>query len=134
MRRTVLLIDDRPADIARCQSALADCEPVAYTLAKAPSMDEGVALIENLRPDCVLLAHSPGGIAILRRIRARHPTLPVVMLTGAEVEFPQLQDMKTEGLHCLPKASIAAATLHAAIERAVLDSTNRDAANVSARD
>ena len=131
MRRTVLMIDDNAADFARCQYALADCEAVTYTLAKAPSGDEGLALIESLRPDCVLLAYSlpgQGGIAVIRRIRARSRTLPVIILTGPEVELPQMQDMKAQGLHCLPKASIAKETLHAAIEGAMPDSADRNSA------
>ena len=137
MRRIVLMIDDRPADFGRCQSALAACEAVAYTLARAPSGDEGLALIESLRPDCILLAYSlpgHGGLAVLQRIRARYPAFPVVVLTGADVEFAQLQDMKADGLHCLPKASITTATLHAAIDRAVLESEHRETANDSAKD
>jgi PAS domain S-box-containing protein len=55
---------------------------------------------------------------VLQRIRAKYPELPVVMLTGSEVENAQLQDMRAEGLHCHPKASISTDTLHAAIERA----------------
>ena len=137
MRRIVLMIDDRPQDAARCQSALAASEAVDYTLAKARSGDEGLALIESLRPDCILLAHSlPGhdGMAVLRRIRARHLALPVIMLTGAEVDFPQLQDMQADGLHCLQKASITTATLHAAIDRAMAEIEDRDTAGDGATD
>ena len=135
--RRILMIDDRPADFGRCQSALAACEAVDYTLAKASSGDEGLALIESLRPDCILLAHSlpvHGGIAVLQRIRARYPALPVIMLTDADVEFPQLQEMKADGLHCLPKASMTTGTLHAAIDRAVPASGDRETDDDSAKD
>jgi PAS domain S-box-containing protein len=135
MRRTVLLIDDGPADFARCQAALADCRAVAYTLAMALSGDQGLTLIESVKPDCVLLAYSlagNGGMVIHQRIRARHPALPVVILTGPEVKLPQLQEMKADGLHCLPSASIVTATLHAAIDRAVLESADRDSAKAIA--
>jgi PAS domain S-box-containing protein len=122
MRRTVLMIDDKAADFARYQAALVDCEAVDYTLANSPSADEGLALIEDMRPDCVLLAYSlgkNGGISILQRIRAKHHTLPVIMLTSSEVELSELEVMKAEGAYSLPKISLTGDTLHAAIELAI---------------
>ena len=135
MRRTVLIIDDRPADVTRCQAALGACEAVAYTVDAAASGDEGLASIQSRRPDCILLAHSlggNGGVRILQRLRAKYPELPVVMLTGSEVELPQLQDMRAQGLHCYPKVSIATDTLHAAIERAAQERSKPGAGKDSA--
>lgn len=127
MRRTVLIIDDQTADFVRCRSALADCEEVAYSVARAQSVGEGLSLIESLRPDCILLASSlagGGGVPIAQRIRAEYPACPLILLTDDAAEFPQLQNVTANGPQRFPKAAIAAAALHAAIDSAVLGGTD----------
>jgi len=130
MHRTVLVIDDCLADFARCRAALADCEAVVYSVVHAASGEDGFALIETLWPDCVLLAASiqpNSGGAIWRRIRASYPVCPVIVLTRHEDELLQLQSLKLEGLLSMPKASIHATTLHAAIDAAAAENRDRDA-------
>lgn len=73
-----------------------DDENVAKTLALAyaseghhitvlPNAEDGLSYLDRTRPDIVLLdVRLPGmnGIAMLRRVRERDHTLPVVLITG----------------------------------------------------
>ncbi len=51
----------------------------------AASGEEGLALLDQVHPDAVFLdivMPEMSGLEVLRRIRATHPALPVVVMTG----------------------------------------------------
>ncbi|HST27089.1 MAG TPA: response regulator, partial [Rudaea sp.] len=85
--RTVLIIDDNPA-IGQALSlllSLNDIRPLT-----APTPDEGLAMLARERADVVIAdmnfsvdtTSGEEGAALFRAIRARHPDLPVILLTA----------------------------------------------------
>ncbi|GMV30940.1 MAG: sigma-54-dependent Fis family transcriptional regulator [Rhodanobacteraceae bacterium] len=85
--RTVLVIDDNPA-VTTALEVLLSLHEIRSVSAASP--DEGLALLEREAVDLVIadmnfhLDTTSGeeGIALFRAIRARHPDLPVILLTG----------------------------------------------------
>jgi signal transduction histidine kinase len=86
----VLLVEDNPgdADLVREYVASAGLPPVA--LEHAERLTDAVARLGDGGIDVVLLDLSlpdAGGIDALQRVRAAAPTVPVVVLTGADEEL-----------------------------------------------
>ena len=80
---SVLIIDDEP-NIRRMVGALLGAE--GYEVRDAPDGMQGVARAAEVEPDIVLLdLMMPGeldGMAVLARLREKHPEMPVVMMSG----------------------------------------------------
>jgi len=60
-------------------------EDAGWQVRAAASGDEGIAMVAAARPDIVLLdltMPERGGVAVLRDLRARHPDLPIVLMSG----------------------------------------------------
>lgn len=82
--RTILLVEDDPADALLIRDALT---PAGYQLVHCPTVAEGSKRFETLRPDLVILdVNLPdgSGLDVCRKIRS-HPALaptPVIVLTG----------------------------------------------------
>jgi DNA-binding response OmpR family regulator len=78
----ILIVDDEPA----VADALADAVRLqGHSPAVARSGAEGLAAIEAEVPEAVFLdLVMPGvsGVELLRKIRQRHPELPIVVVTG----------------------------------------------------
>jgi len=82
MTPRVLVIDDEPAIRDSLRMIL---EYDHYEVLSAPSGPEGLARVQEDRPDVVILdVKMPGmdGIEVLRRIRSLDDTLPVVVVSG----------------------------------------------------
>ncbi len=65
----------------------------------AVSGAEGLALLEERRPDAIfldLVMPEMSGIEVLRRIRATHPALPVIVITG-HASATQIEEAKRLG-------------------------------------
>jgi DNA-binding NtrC family response regulator len=85
--RTVLVIDDNPA-VTTALEVLLSLNEIRTVAASSP--DSGLDLLEREAVDLVIadmnfhLDTTSGeeGIALFRAIRARHPDLPVILLTG----------------------------------------------------
>lgn len=78
----ILIIDDEPAVSAILAEAL---RHEGNDVAVADHGEQGLAAILREPPDAVFLdIVMPGmdGIEVLRRIRERHPALPVIVLSG----------------------------------------------------
>lgn len=78
----VLIVDDERDFVEMLSQRFADDGHVVRTAFDA---EEGLAAIAQQEPDVVVLdIRMPGmdGIAALRKIRARHPLVEVVLLTG----------------------------------------------------
>jgi DNA-binding NtrC family response regulator len=80
---SVLIIDDEP-NIRRMVGALLGAE--GYEVRDAPDGMQGIARAAEVEPDIVLLdLMMPGeldGMAVLARLREKHPEMPVVMMSG----------------------------------------------------
>ena len=85
--RTVLIIDDQGAvrDALSLLLSLHEIRPLAAT-----SPEDGMVLLERERVDAVIAdmnfsadtTSGEEGVALFHAIRARHPDLPVILLTG----------------------------------------------------
>ncbi len=92
---SLLVIDDEPIN-GRLLTAVFSAE--GFAVAHAADGEEGLARVEARPPELVLLdLRMPGldGVEVLRRLRARWPALPVIVLTshsdiGAAVEATRL--------------------------------------------
>jgi CheY-like chemotaxis protein len=89
---------------------------------EAESGESGLAMMEEQRPDCVLLDYSlPGmsGLSILRRIHALDAFLPVIIMTGQGHEDIAVQAIKGGAHNYLVKSALSASALHQAVLAAV---------------
>src|SRR5438105_1909037 len=81
----ILIIDDSEDDRLLYRRTLQKSTDATYGISEANEGEEGLKRIQEASPACVLLDYSlPGrnGIEVLKRIRSKHPFIPVVMLTG----------------------------------------------------
>jgi len=83
----ILVIDDSAEDCFAYRRYLAKAGEGVFTLREATSIADGLTAIHERLPALVLLDyHLPDGtgIEMLKRLRANHPLLPVILLTGLE--------------------------------------------------
>lgn len=82
----ILIVDDDPTVAGVLRGYFAEAGYMAgYMTDTALTGREALALIEQTHPDVVLLdIRMPDldGVEVLRRIRAAHPAIPVIMSTG----------------------------------------------------
>jgi two-component system, cell cycle sensor histidine kinase and response regulator CckA len=100
----VLLVEDEPPLLRLAARAL---RGAGYTVLTATSAEEALDLLEGGAPvPCALVSDvvMPGldGLALAARLRARHPTLPVLLVSGY-AEAALGRDLASEGLRLLPK-------------------------------
>lgn len=89
-RRRVLIVEDEPALRLHYERHF---HP-RYDLVLAATGAEALAKLEETSPDVAVLdmrLPDTDGVALLRRIRASHPTLPVIITTAYMSIEPQLQ-------------------------------------------
>jgi signal transduction histidine kinase len=118
----ILVVDDDKGDRAFCQRALRSALSDGLRVLEADSGESGLKSIEAHAPDCVLLDHSlPGinGIEVLKRIRIKHPYLPVVMIDGKGNDVIAVQSMKEGAQDYIAKSTITPATLQRAVRMAI---------------
>lgn len=119
---TILVIDDNVDDRELCSRVLKKVLGDRLRLVEAGSGERGLQAIEEHAPDCVLLDYSlPGhnGIEVLRRIRAKHAHLPVIMLTGQGNEAVAVMSMKEGAQDYIAKSAIAPEALQRIIQTAI---------------
>lgn len=117
----VLIIDDSEDDRLLYRRALAKGE-APYDVAEAEDGEGGLRSVKQSAPDCVLLDYSlPGrnGIEVLKRMRAEHPFVPVVMLTGQGNEAIAVAAIQAGAQNYISKATISTETLQRAIRVAI---------------
>ncbi|HJP57525.1 MAG TPA: response regulator [Gemmatimonadales bacterium] len=89
-RRRVLIVEDEPALRLSYERYFRP----RYDLVLAGTGAEAMARLEESRPDVAVLdmrLPDTDGVALLRRIRASQPTLPVIITTAYMSIEPQLQ-------------------------------------------
>jgi CheY-like chemotaxis protein len=100
----VLLIDDDAAVVQMLTSYFADGK-AGYVVEAALTGEKGLAKLQACRPNVVLLDISmPGmnGLEVLARIRSIDPSIPVIMITGANYQETS-QALKDGAFAYLPK-------------------------------
>lgn len=85
----ILLVEDELMIRELCVEIL---EHAGYAVVSAATGDEAIALIEGTQPFLALITdfHMPGqadGFAVAQRIRADHPKMPVVLMSGRPREM-----------------------------------------------
>jgi PAS domain S-box-containing protein len=123
-RVRILLIDDDPVDRSIFKLCLDTGQPGAYLYAEAGAGREGLSLIEQFKPDCVLLDfHLPDvdGLAMIRHLLDRYEVLPcaVVMLTGIGSEKIAVEAMKLGVMDYLSKGPASTEALPRTVASAV---------------
>jgi signal transduction histidine kinase len=121
-RQAILVIDDDAGDRALCQRALKGAFGERWRVREAVSGENGLDAIEKHTPVCVLLDHSlPGinGIEVLKRIRAKHPYLPVIMIDGKGNDVIAVQSMKEGAQDYIVKSTITPPILLRSIQFAI---------------
>jgi two-component system phosphate regulon response regulator PhoB len=95
-RRLLVVEDDRPiAELLKFHFTNA-----GYTVTTTPSGDEALILIDEVRPDLVILdwmIEGTSGIEVCRRVRRKPATarLPVIMLTARGEEDDRVRGLET---------------------------------------
>lgn len=118
---SVLIIDDSEDDRELYKRALGK-GGASYDIIEAADGEDGLAHIAQAEPGCVLLDYSlPGrnGLEVLKRLRNRHPFVPVVMLTGQGSESVAVMAMQEGAQNYISKATITPEALQRAIYVAV---------------
>ena len=119
---SILVIEDSEDDRALYRRALKECETVKYDVAEAEDGDEGLRRCGEMAPDCVLLDYSlPGrnGVEVLKRLRVKHPHLPVVMFTGQGNETVAVAAMQAGAQDYVVKSTITPDGVRRAISFAI---------------
>lgn len=82
-KKRILLVDDHPI-VRQGLAALVSQEPDFVVVGEAEDPDQGLPLIDQLQPDVVVSDLSFGGLSgieFIKDIKARHPRLPVLILS-----------------------------------------------------
>jgi DNA-binding NtrC family response regulator len=121
----VLVIDDDPAVRETVRAALAGC---GFETDAATDGDAGLARVAEFRPAVVLadvLAPGLDGLGLLRELRARHPEVGVILMSGAGSIDSALRGVREEGALDYFEKPFDDARLCAAVSRAVEESRAR---------
>jgi signal transduction histidine kinase len=119
---TILVIDDSEDDRLLYRRSLKNNAAFSYVVTEAADGEEGLVCVDNEVFACVLLDYSlPGrnGVEILKRIRVKHPFVPVVMLTGLGNEKVAVAAMLEGAQNYICKAHIDPQTLVHVIQVAI---------------
>ena len=118
----ILVVDDSEDDRLLYRRCLQKSVGGSYVVSEASRGEEGLARVDTDVFACVLLDYSlPGrnGVEILKRIRARHSFVPVVMLTGQGNEKVAVAAMQEGAQNYISKATITPDTLEHVIQVAI---------------
>jgi two-component system KDP operon response regulator KdpE len=86
-KKTVLMIDD-DMDF-RFQKRL-ELEKDGFEVVEAETGAEGLEILENTKPDCVLvdlmMEQNDTGFTVCYQVKKKYPEVPVIMITGVSAE------------------------------------------------
>jgi DNA-binding NtrC family response regulator len=98
MPAAILIIED---ELTLAKNIATYLKRSGYDAAVASTGEDGLAQLETLRPEAVLLDYAlPGinGLDVLRRIKSLDPRIPVILMTGHGSELVAVEAMKA-GAH-----------------------------------
>jgi DNA-binding response OmpR family regulator len=109
--RRILIVEDEPRVAAAMRELLDD----EYIVDVAQDGEAGLAAASQVRPDLVLLdINMPGmsGLEVLRRLRNRDSSLPVIMITGTDDDFSITTALMRGAFAYIPKPCSGEYLLH----------------------
>ena len=124
---TILAIDDNIDDRENYCRALNKAGE-DYRYLEASDGLKGLKTLQEKAIDCVLLDYSlPGinGLDILKKIRADHPLIPVILLTGQGNESIAVEAIKHGAYDYITKSSVTPERLQLAIDSSIKHSRMR---------
>ena len=99
----LLIVDDEPSVLASYAQSLTEA---GFEVAKASNGSDALRRIESDQFDAILSDVSmpqPGGLALLRRLRARSPDLPVILMLDAPDNGAAIEGTKLGAVQSLVK-------------------------------
>lgn len=109
---TVLIVDDNPIDRRLAAGII---ERVGMETSFAVNGREGLKAIEKEAPDIVLtdlLMPEMDGLELVERIKAEHPTVPVILMTAHGSEEIAVKALRTGAASYVPKANLPRDLVH----------------------
>jgi len=118
----VLVIDDDPDDLRLVQKMIEDGGDFQALLAE--SGERGLEMLENMRPDAIILdLFMPGlnGFAVLEKLRSdpKLGSIPVIILTGADLTADQHKQLAEFGKRTLTKGMLRERELITSLEESL---------------
>ncbi|MEG3897603.1 MULTISPECIES: diguanylate cyclase domain-containing protein [unclassified Microcoleus] len=121
----ILLVEDDLADVTLIEDLLGSFSESLFRLQTVKSVEIGLACLEAEKFDAVLLdlsgSGSLGGSEAIAVLKARSPTVPVVVLTDINDEHTGLSVLRSGAQDCLVKGrfhrTLLVRAIHYAIER-----------------
>src|SRR6266540_232829 len=106
--RTVLVVDDSAMDRLLASSLIENLG--GWSVLGAENGPEALAALDRQRPDLVLtdlLMPGMDGLELVQAIRANHPLVPVILMTGHGSEDIAIKALKAGAASYVPKKSLA---------------------------
>jgi len=106
--RTVLVVDDSAMDRLLASSLIENLG--GWSVQSAENGAEALAALDRQRPDLVLtdlLMPGMDGLELVQAIRANHPLVPVILMTGHGSEDIAIKALKAGAASYVPKKSLA---------------------------
>jgi CheY-like chemotaxis protein len=120
-RLSVLLVEDDRADALLVEELIADAA-VDIDFAWTSSISDAERHLATKRPDCVLLdlnLPDASGIGALERISKRHPSIPIIVLTGLNDEHFGISAVASGAQDYLVKGRVEPETLRRSLLYAI---------------
>ena len=118
----ILLIEDSPLQARLIEEMLSEVQSARYHLEWADRLSKGLERLRGGRVDLVLLdltLPDSWGLDTFIRLRAAHPALPVVVLTGAGDEKVFREAGRRGAQGCMVKDQLNSASLDRCIRTAL---------------
>jgi len=123
---TVLIVDDNPIDR---RLAAGIVEKVGMQTCFAVNGREGLEVIENEPPDIVVTDLSMpemDGLELVEKIKAEHPTVPVILMTAHGSEEIAVKALQTGAASYVPKANLPRDLVHTVHDVLSVATTKKD--------
>ena len=132
----ILLVEDDLADAALMEDLLGSFSYPLFRLITVKSVEAGVKCLQTAEFDAVLLGlwtpDSVGGINAIARLKARSPSVPIVVLTDIDDAKAALSALREGAQDCLIKGrfqrTLLVRAIHYAIERQQIEEQLRQQA------
>lgn len=119
---SILLIEDNPGDSRLIMEMLSEKDMFTSDLQCRTRLSQGLEQLDSQRADVILLdlgLPDSRGLEALRKLRARAPEIPVVVLTGLDDESIALEAVREGAQDYLVKGSINGKVLWRVIKYAI---------------